>query len=183
MMHTIVKTFVDYEKEEIWLNEMAAKGLAMVNYTFCKYTFEDCEPGEYQYRIELLDNLPSHAESRKYISFMNENGAEHICTYVRWVYFRAKAGEYTFNIYSDMESKINHFRRIRTLWFALILLAIPSGTSNLFIGIRHINDGIFPSFNLAIGVGLLCMGLFVLSRYIKYGWKIKRLKKEREITE
>lgn len=37
----------NFDKEEKWLNEMAAKGLCLISVGFCKYEFEDCEPGEF----------------------------------------------------------------------------------------------------------------------------------------
>ena len=39
-----------FDKEENWLNEMAAKGLALVGVGFCRYEFEECTPGEYNVR-------------------------------------------------------------------------------------------------------------------------------------
>ena len=47
----------DFDKEEQWLNQMAANGKALVHTGFCTYEFEDCTPGEYIYRLELLENL------------------------------------------------------------------------------------------------------------------------------
>lgn len=42
MRQTIRKLFWvwDFDKEEKWLNEMAAKGLSLVAVGFCKYEFE-----------------------------------------------------------------------------------------------------------------------------------------------
>lgn len=57
-----IKFFSNYEKEEIWLNEMAAKGLNLISVSFCRYGFEDGTPGEYNYRLELLDESPTHDE-------------------------------------------------------------------------------------------------------------------------
>ena len=44
MRRTIRKWFWvwNFDKEEQWLNEMAAKGLCLVSVGFCKYEFEDC---------------------------------------------------------------------------------------------------------------------------------------------
>jgi hypothetical protein len=60
----------DFEKEEMWLNEMAAKGLALVAVGFGAYTFEESLPGEIHIRLELLDNLPSHAKALNIIKFL-----------------------------------------------------------------------------------------------------------------
>lgn len=60
----------DFEKEEKWLNEMSAKGMQLVGVGIFKYIFEEGNPGEYFYRIELLEELPTHPESISYIRFM-----------------------------------------------------------------------------------------------------------------
>ena len=48
MRQTIHKLFWvwDFDKEEKWLNEMAAKGLSLVSVGFCKYEFSDRVPGD-----------------------------------------------------------------------------------------------------------------------------------------
>lgn len=72
MRRTISKWFWawDFEKEKNWLNEMAAKGLVLVEIGFCQYTFEECTPGEYNVRLEFLDNVPTNAESQQYLKFI-----------------------------------------------------------------------------------------------------------------
>ena len=49
----------EFEKEEKWLNEMSAKGLALVDYSWCRYSFEENEPGEYTNKIQLLEHRPT----------------------------------------------------------------------------------------------------------------------------
>ena len=58
MRKVIKKVFMawEYEKEEKWLNEMASKGLALVDYSIFRYSFEPCEPGEYSFKIQLLEH-------------------------------------------------------------------------------------------------------------------------------
>lgn len=94
----------DFDKEEKWLNEMAAKGLALVSVSFCKYEFEHCLPGEYAVRMELLDHFPGHPESEQYIAFIEESGAEQAGSYGRWVYFRKNRAEGEFELFSDNDS-------------------------------------------------------------------------------
>lgn len=90
-MKTIIrKAYWNYEKEEKWLNEMSANGFALTDYFWCRYVFTDCEPGEYIYRIELLEYLPTHPVSQKYLRFMEENGVEYVASTTRWVFFRKK---------------------------------------------------------------------------------------------
>ena len=69
---TIYRIFVDYEKEEKWLNEMAQSGWALESFRLMRYVFKQVERGTYTYRIELLSNLPSHPESKAYMAFLDE---------------------------------------------------------------------------------------------------------------
>ena len=45
MKHIVYKPYWDYEKEERWLNDMAAKGLALSDYSWCRYAFEETPRG------------------------------------------------------------------------------------------------------------------------------------------
>ena len=179
MRKTIRKWFWvwEFDKEERWLNEMAAKGSALVSVGFAKYEFEECVPGEYQVRLELLENQPAHPESQKYIGFIEETGAEQVGKFMRWVYFRKKTADGPFDLFSDLESRIKHLKRI-------ITLILPISLANLAIGLSNVGNaaatGIWIAkvgyLNLVIGA-LGCMG----------GWKLikkrKRLEEEAQIFE
>ena len=175
MRKTVRKWFWvwDFDKEEQWLNEMAAQGLALVGVGFCKYEFEACEPGEYQVRLELLENQPSHTESQKYIGFIEETGAEQVGRFLRWVYFRKKTADGPFDLFSDLASRIKHLKRIT----ALIL---PISLVNLAIGLNAAGTGIGIAkvgyLNLVIGV-LGSIGGWKLAK------KCKRLESEAQIFE
>ena len=67
----------DYEKEELWLNEMANSGLLLTSVGIGKYTFDECKPGEYTIRTEKLKNRISHPESKKYIQQQNRLFCRH----------------------------------------------------------------------------------------------------------
>lgn len=173
MRKTIKKAFFicDFDKEEQWLNEMAAKGLALVSVGFCRYDFEDCLPGEYQVCLQLLEKNVSDEESRKYIEFIEETGAEHVGTYMRWVYFRRKSSEGSFELFSDNESRIKHLSRI----IALILILFPM---NLYNGFYNIFLGIANKFviNLVCGGLSLLLSLFLILGAVRLIKKRKNLK-------
>ncbi len=179
MRKIIKKMFFAWEseKEEKWLNEMSAKGLALVDYTFCRYAFEECEPGEYFYKIQLLEHRPNHPESENYIRFMEETGAEQVAEYFNWVYFRKKAEEGPFEIFSDVESKIRQLILIKKL-------ILPIAWLNLVIGIANVFNFFInaPGFSwipvINISLALLC---FVGANEVNK--KIKALKKEMVIRE
>lgn len=186
MKHIIRKAYWNYEKEEKWINEMAAKGLNLDSYTWAKYTFSEGEPGEYIYRIELLENRATHPESQNYIRFMEENGVEHVSSFARWIYLRKRAEDGEFDIYTDIESKIRHYSRVNTMWVALGAAEICIGLANLSIATAIFSSG--EASNI-VGVnfigGLLCTIIGVLFMLLskKYSRKIKVLKQEAEIHQ
>jgi hypothetical protein len=116
MTTKIWKAFRNYEKEEKWLNEMSAKGLALTRRGWYRCSFEDCLPGEYIYRIEILKKRVKHHESVSYLRFMEENGVEYVDSIQNVVYFRKKAIDGPFVLYSDLDSKIMYEKRIGRMY-------------------------------------------------------------------
>ena len=135
MRKTIRKWFWvwDFEKEERWLNEMAAKGLCLVSVGWCRYEFEDCVPGEYGIRLELLKEKPTHPESVKYMEFLEETGAEHVGSWWNWIYMRKKKVDGEFRLFSDYESRVQHLTRIIRLISALLAVNLWAGGYNLYV--------------------------------------------------
>lgn len=118
----------DFDKEERWLNEMALEGWVLDGVDWCTYRFKRCEPGEYTVRLEM------RPADDAYISFMEDTGAEYIGRVIMWIYFRKKATDGAFDLFSDIDSKITHLDRIGRM------LAIIGGL-NLFIGLLNSFQG------------------------------------------
>ncbi|MBQ1391069.1 MAG: DUF2812 domain-containing protein [Firmicutes bacterium] len=154
----------DFEKEEAWLNEMAMNGWALVAVGFCKYTFERTEPGEYQVRLELRGADPG------YISFLQETGAEYVGRWFQWIYSRKRSDFGPFDVYSDIDSRIDHLNRIGHM------LALVGG-ANLLIGLVN-------SFNVnRIGwLNLVCATVLMYGLGRIHGKK-EALEKERLLHE
>lgn len=180
MMKTVHKLFWvwEFDKEERWLNEMAAQGWVLEKIGYCTYTFVQCEPGEYMIRLELLENRPSHKSSLEYIEFLEETKAQYLGSMMRWVYFRKKTTDGEFNLFSDNQSRIQHLNRMLQLMLVLMFLEFSVGLFNIGI-----------SFSVGMGVnlvaGVLCLLLSILFAY--GSWRLKqkknRLKKEQQLYE
>lgn len=112
----------DFEEEENWLNEMALQGWALNGIGFATFRFVACEPGAYTIRLEM------HGHDANYLGFLEETGVEYIGRLFAWVYFRKKTEMGTFDIFSDIDSKIRHLNRI-----CKMLLVV--GMANLGIGL------------------------------------------------
>jgi len=183
MRHIRYKLYIatQYEKEEQWLNEMSAKGMALIHAGICRYVFEDEEPGKYQYRIQLLDNLPGNGKSRAYLQFLEETGVEHIASIIRWVYLRKKVEDGPFELYSDVESTIRYLRRLRIFFFSLMFLEYFFGIQNLVIGLNFYNH--IRIVNVILGILLLILGVMLTTAAWEHTKKIRQLHRELQIRE
>ena len=155
----------DFEKEERWLNEMAMEGWALVAVGWCRYTFERGEPGAYTIRLEMRE------PDEGYLAFMEEAGAEYIGRVIQWIYFRRRAEDGAFDLFSDIDSRIAHLERIDRSLFLI-------GMANLLIGIVN-------GFAGGNRVGILNL---VVCTVLMYGLgrirgKKEELEKERQLRE
>lgn len=187
MKQVIWKVYYDYEKEERWLNDMSARGLAMVDYSWCRYVFEEAPQGQWIYRIELLEQLANHPESVAYLRFLEESGVEVVATYMRWVYLRKPATEGAFDLYSDLDSKLAHYKRIHLFWMTLFCAEFAIGMSNLTIALsRLLGSQPNPELgvvNLYFAVPLLCLAGLFLYLDIPLMRKMRLLRREKRVRE
>ena len=155
----------DFDKEERWLNTMAQSGWVLDRVGFCRYEFVRCEPGEYIVRLEMRE----HDEG--YLSFMADTGAEYIGRMVKWIYFRRKAELGAFDIFSDMDSRLEHLKKISSMLRVV-------GIANLVIGLGN-------SLNPVVDFGwvnLLCATLLMYALGRIEG-KQEALEKDRLLIE
>ena len=154
----------DYDKEEAWLNEMAAQGWTLTAVGFCNYTFVKTEPGAYNIRMEMRP----HDDG--YLEFLRESGVEYVGRIIQWHYYRKPAELGAFDLYSDMDSRIAHLDRIGKMLFWI-------GLANLLIGIAN---SIGPS---RLGwINLLCATLLMYALGRIQGRK-DELRKARQLYE
>ncbi len=167
----------EHEREEAWLNEMSRNGWQLTSVGFCRYTFEQQEE-QYHYRLELLDQMPNGPQSKEYIGFMEDMGVEYVDSLLGWAYFRKKAAEGTFDLYSDTSSKIKHFGRMRSLVLIALILNIFAGLLNLGFTLRgghSLNGG-------CVAISFAMVGLLVYAMS-KLGEKVRALKSMELINE
>jgi len=122
--------FLPIEKEEAWLNDMCKKGYALKEISNGYYLFEACTPSKFIYRIEFLKQGGSQEEKNNYLAFMEELNVEYVASTNRWHYFRRDAGLGAFEIYSDIDSQIEHYQRINFIWWILAMIFLYSGLSS-----------------------------------------------------
>ena len=108
------RLYVNKDRETNWLNEMVRRGYAMEGFFAGFYLFGACSPGEFIYQIDITEGffrIPSD-----YREFMGEAGVEIMGLWGPWVFLRKRAAEGPFELYTDVESTIEHYTRIRNLF-------------------------------------------------------------------
>ncbi len=179
MKQTIHKWFWvwDFDKEEQWLNHMAAQGKCLTGVGFCRYVFEDSAPGAWQIRMELLEHTPGSPEGREYLAFLEETGAQPVGKWIRWVYFRKQTQDGPFDLFSDNRSRMAHLTRIIRFILPLAWLNVVFGAVNL--GISLLSSGA----NRPIGAINLTIGALALLGVRRLKAKRERLERDGTIFE
>ena len=166
----------DWEKEAAWLNEMSRQGWQLCRVGFCRYEFEQGEPGRYQYQLELLDR----PDDPDYLRFLQEAGIEKVGQLLRWVYLRRVNDGTPFELFSDIDSLLRHIDRILALCAAVIginLIGFAAGAVNVFEHLYETPLDCVPFLvNLALAVAA---GLFTLP----LAKRRARLAKKRQMQE
>ena len=184
MSKSIRKAFYDDQKEEKSLNEMSAKGLALTNYSWMHYTFEDSAPGEYTYRIELLDDEVNKPKSQTYLDFLKQSGVECVTSYMRWVYLRKKSSDGPFEVYSDNSSRLAYYRRVSNFYLSLGLVLAALAILQLTWIITGIGSDryIWIANVIALVVAGSVAAIF-LSIWAKYHNQIAQLKRDKVVYD
>lgn len=148
---TVFKLYFNKDKETEFLNEMAGKGHAMTGFCAGFYSFDSCEPGEYVYQIDITPGM--FRVSNDYREFMKDMNVEIVCLWGPWVILRKKAAEGPFVLYTDVESMIEHYRRIRRMLKIATVLEICCLFMELFAALNGMSAGL--AFSCVIAAVIL----------------------------
>ncbi|WP_250673685.1 DUF2812 domain-containing protein (plasmid) [Paraclostridium ghonii] len=168
------KIFFDIEKETKWLNTLSKKGYRLIDKKWFTYIFEPCENGAYIYQIERRKPF-TYEKNKDYIDFISSLDINTVSTQWGWIYFEKENNGKEFNIFSDIPSKIYHYKN-------LIITLLIIG----FISFSILASGVQGPYILNISFPLVANLVVILSSIftiIKYLLKIHRLKKENSIIQ
>ncbi len=177
----------ELEKEQAWINEMAAHGYSLEHAGRLTFTFDETEPGKYTYKTLIIKGHSGSAENVKYFRFLEEMGIKVVCCInypgVCWVYTRALAEEYPegIEVYSDIDSTIDSMKISGGYLIFAAVLTFLTSVLNLWIAFG--GTGAFAPVNLICGVFLLILCIGATISAVKTFIKISKLKKERAIHE
>ena len=142
------RLYYDKDRETEWLNEMAADGWALKSFFAGFYKFEPCEKGEYIYQIDLGDEL--YSVSDEYRELMGELGVEIVVLWCFWIILRKRAEDGPFELYTDVDSKIEHYRKIRRMFKVVTVIELLALFSEIYAGMT--GNGVGWVFALLISL-------------------------------
>ncbi|HEO8421796.1 TPA: DUF2812 domain-containing protein [Yersinia enterocolitica] len=156
---------------------MCKKGYALQEISDGYYVFEASTPSRYIYRIEFLKQEVFQKEKDEYVALMQELKVEQVASNKRWHYFRRDASLGEFEIYSDIDSQIEHYQRINFIWYILAFIFIYSGISQVFL-FRDIH-----TFEMILNTVFVIIGIFFLILGFPLTKKIHTLKKRKNLFQ
>lgn len=158
-------TIADVEREEKWLNEMAAAGwlLEKWNGNF-RYTFRRGERGAWLYKIDMIDEEERGLDGETYINFLNECGIEVAYRHKKWLFLRKRAIDGPFDTANDLYSRLRITNKvysysIRVLCYLVVACFVTIAISmlgyNLLDGnLRYFFEGISTGAGFGLVLGL-----------------------------
>lgn len=114
--------YFDKDEETKWLNEMSAQGWALKSFCAGFYNFEKMEPGKYTYQIDLGEKFGKVSDD--YRDLMSEMEVEILQNWGYWIILRKETSKGAFELYTDVESKIEHYTKILKMVKAVTVLEI-----------------------------------------------------------
>lgn len=180
MNHTKYKIFFawQHEKEEKWLNKMSREGLELMGVGFCRYEFRENNLNQFEYKLEFMNDLPSSYRSQDYIRFLEETGIEFVGSFFRWAYFKKKSDGEPFEIFSDIKSRVDHYKRIRLLLIGITPLNIANSINILS---RYFDYG--SKKFLAMGILFVILSTVLIVESLLITKKINRMNKDRDFSQ
>ncbi|MGE7602646.1 DUF2812 domain-containing protein [Peribacillus sp. NPDC097675] len=137
--------YLDYEKEEKCINDMAVQGWHLEKWFLNRFTFTKGEPGAFTYRNEFLGAM-SKQEKQDYFELLKDSGITIIYELGGWVYMKKVAAEGPFEIYTDTQSKINYYKRMLNILLYFFFINIFSVIMNGGLLIIYGNQSLLPEF-------------------------------------
>ena len=150
---TKLRFYFDKDAETKWLNEMCSNGWAMTKFFAGFYWFDPCEKGKYVYQIDFRKNF-FHVDN-DYREFMRDIGVEVLQPWGFWVILRKLASDGDFELYTDIDSCIEHYTKIRMMFKIACIVEILCFFMEFFAGISGVPIGyVFSILFLAFSIPL-----------------------------
>lgn len=146
------KLFLDKDKEEKWLNELAKNHLALESFIIGFYFFKKSDV-IWEYKVDIYRKSLGNRDD--YIKFIEDTGAQLVLNYGFWMIFKRDSSFGEFELYTDTKSQLQQYNAIRNAFTIVLLIELFA------IGINLIHNDIYYHKDRLIIISLLM--LFVIA--------------------
>lgn len=166
----------DYDKEEQWLNDMAAAGWNFVRVQGgVRFTFKRGVPGEYIYKLDMVERNASDEVKESYYNFLTECNIRVVGDYNDWIYLQRRASDGPFDVKDEAYTKLRRLNKvysfsIRMVCRLLILFSLMViGFSLLSLAttgyqIQEVFDGVVRGVSIASLIALSIIWVPIVTR-------------------
>jgi hypothetical protein len=106
----VINWFVDFDKEQKWINEMCKKGWAFRHTNGVVYRFKRCEPEEFIYQIDF-DEQKSKQSVGDYVTFRSSCGDKFVHQWKQKIYWKRETAAGPFEVESNVAAQLRHTRK------------------------------------------------------------------------
>ncbi|WP_240415938.1 DUF2812 domain-containing protein [Paenibacillus periandrae] len=119
------KFFINFDKEEEWLNEMARQGYIFTGKSF-GYKFQPAKPEHAAIKMDYR-KFKKTADFEDYRALFEDSGWKHIAGTKSSgaQYFKNSGAHGSEDIFSDTDSKAARYKRISEIWVSTATALIP----------------------------------------------------------
>ncbi len=164
------------EKEEKWLEQMAAEGWKLISVAPYVYEFQRCEPEKVVFRLDYKNTLDK--DYQEYLSIFKDAGWEMFATFANWHYFKIKPeNEKIPEIYNSGKAKAQKYRRLLLGMIPFLPIYIVL-LNPAFHFSEESTGGFFYGLLGGIKVVMSLLMLLMVYAFIRILAKIKKLESE-----
>lgn len=156
-------TVADYEREERWLNEMAEAGWNFVRKQGCRFVFRRGRPGEYRYRIDLVERNADDFVREEYFNFLTECGNRIVCDRKDFIYLQRPTSQGPFEGSDDNYTRLRVMCKAFDFSVRMTCRLLRIFTAAMLIGMAA--TAIFPAVEVfsELTIGIACGALIGLT--------------------
>lgn len=165
------RIYFDKDAEQDWIMKMSNQGWAFQKFFLGVYTFKPSKPGEYIYQIDLLDDWSGN--KKDFSEFMEDSGVEVVGQWYRWVYLRKRSVDGPFEMYTDIDSKIMQYERMKKFFSVALIIELICFIME-FMGAVRTRSISFMIVTILIGI----FAFILLHNVLKCKEKIRELANE-----
>ncbi|MDP2843729.1 MAG: DUF2812 domain-containing protein [Anaerolineaceae bacterium] len=164
------------EKEEKWLEQMAADGWKLISVAPYVYKFQRSEPERIIFRLDYKNTLDK--DYQEYLSLFEDAGWELFTTFANWQYFKIKPENNEVpEIYNSGKAKAQKYRRL-LLGIVVFMPIYVILLNPIFRYTEEESNGLGFGFLDVIRIIITIFVLFMAYAFFRILAKIKKLESE-----